>query len=234
MYQLSAVSRYAFTGLYEMTEAALYLRASRGGNQIYRVDSSKLIRWIRQGLSDRDLVGIKGSDLIIGFEDLISLRVIAALRAAGVSFREIYAAEEWLRKTTQHPRPFATELLWTEGSHVFVSFCQRLIAASRSGQMALEFLRDWLMPVHGLEFDSQGVAVTWEPHKGIMLSPDIQLGAPCIKGTSIPTSSIWGMVEGGDSIEYVTKSYSIERREVELAIEWKNGLRELNQPAGVA
>ena len=226
------VRQYEFTGLYEMTEAALYLRASRGADQAYRVDSAKLIRWIRKGLADRDLVEVSGSDMLIGFQDLISLRIISALRSAGVSFNEIYAAERWLRDMTDHPHPFATELLWTEGSDVFVRFCEKLIAASRAGQMALGFLRNWLMPVHGLVFDTQGVARTWEPREGVMLSPDVQLGAPCIKGTSIPTSSIWGMVEGGDPIDYVMKSYRIQRREVEQAIEWENGLRSLQQPAG--
>ena len=228
----STVRQYDFTGLYEMTEASLYLRASKGADQAYRVDSTKLIRWIRRGLADRDLVEVGGSDMLIGFQDLISLRIISALRSAGVSFNEIYAAERWLRDMTDHPHPFATELLWTEGSDVFVRFCEKLIAASRAGQMALGFLRNWLMPVHGLVFDTRGVARTWEPCDGVMLSPDVQLGAPCIKGTSIPTSSIWGMVEGGDPIDYVMKSYRIQRREVEQAIEWENGLRNLQQPIG--
>ena len=229
----SPLVHYKFTGLYEMTEVALYLRASKGADQAYRVDSTKLIRWIRKGLADRGLVGIRGADLLIGFQDMISLRIISALRAAGVSFREIHSAEQWLRSVTPHTHPFATELLWTEGSHVFVQFSERLIAASRAGQMALGFMRQWLIPVHGLVFDTRGIARTWEPRDGIMLSPDIQLGAPCIKGTSIPTSSIWGMVEDGDSVEYVMNSYMIERCEVEQAIEWENGLRWLKHPAGV-
>ena len=234
MDQQTKVREYAFDGLYEMTEAASYLRASRGADRVYRVDSAKLIRWIRKGLSDRDLVNIRGVDLIVGFEDLISLRMIAALRSAGVSFRDIHLAEEWLRGYTLHHRPFGTESLWTEGSHVFVSLYQRLIAASRYGQMALGFLRDWLIPVHGLEFDSKGVVKTWVPREGVMLSPEIQLGAPCVKGTSIPTSSIWGMIEGGDSVEYVSKAYLIDRSEVELAIDWEDRLRGIRRPAGVA
>ena len=227
------IDSYKFTGLYEMSEASLYLQASREADWVYRVDSSKLIRWIRKGLSDRDLVDIRGVDLLIGFEDLISLRIIAALRSAGVSFKVIYDAERWLREVSDHPRPFATEALWTEGSQVFVQMCDRLIAASRSGQMAFELLKDSLIPVHGLAFDCQGVVLDWEPREGILLSPDIQLGAPCVKGTSIPTSSVWGMIEAGDSVEYVMRSYHLERQEVESAIEWENELRRLEHPIAV-
>ena len=227
------VDSYKFTGLYEMSEASLYLRASREADRIYRVDSTKLIRWIRKGLSDRDLVGVSGADLLIGFEDLISLRVIAALRSAGVSFKVIYDAEKWLRNVSDHPRPFATEALWTEGSQIFVQMCDRLIAASRAGQMAFEHLKDWLIPVHGLAFDSHGVVIDWEPQAGVLLSPDIQFGSPCVKGTSIPTSAVWGMVEAGDSVEYVMSAYRLEREEVESAIEWENKLRRLEYPVAV-
>ena len=224
---------YKFTGLYEMSEASLYLRASREADRVYRVDSTKLIRWIRKGLSDRGLVDVTGADLLIGFEDLISLRVIAALRSAGISFKVIYEAEKWLRKVSDHPRPFATEALWTEGSQIFVQMCDRLIAASRAGQMAFELLKDSLIPVHGLAFDSHGVVLGWEPRVGVLLSPDIQLGAPCVKGTSIPTSSVWGMIESGDSVEYVMRSYHIERQEVDSAIEWENELWRLEHPIAV-
>ena len=230
---MQRVDSYNFTGLYEMSEAALFLQSSRGASKTYRVDSSKLIRWIRKGLSDRDLVHVRGADLLIGFEDLVSLRIIAALRSAGISFSVIYEAERWLRDISNHPRPFATEAVWTEGSQVFVQMCDRLIAASRSGQMAFELLRDWLIPVHGLAFDAEGIVLDWEPRKGVLLSPDIQLGAPCIKGTSIPTSAVWGMVEGGDSVEYVMRSYHLERQEVESAIEWENRLRGLEHPVAV-
>ena len=222
---------YDFTGLYEMTEAALYLRASRGADTVYRVNSTKLIRWIRKGLSDRQLVHVGGRDLLINFEDLISLRIIAALRSSGVSFKVIYDAERWLRDVYGYTQPFATEALWTEGSQVFIRMCDQLISASRRGQMAFELLRDWLIPVHGLAFDNDGTALDWEPHKGVLLSPDVQLGAPCVKGTSIPTSAVWGMVEGGDSVEYVMRSYHLERQEVESAIEWENRLRELEHPS---
>ena len=231
---VATIDSYKFKGLYEMSEASLYLRASKEVDRCYRLDSTKLVRWIRKGLSDRNLADISGADLLIGFEDLISLRIIAALRSAGISFKVIYDAEKWLRKISDHPRPFATEALWTEGSQIFVHMCDRLIAASRAGQMAFEHLKDSLIPVHGLAFDSHGVVLDWEPREGVLLSPDIQLGAPCVKGTSIPTRAVWGMVEAGDSVEYVMSAYRLELEEVESAIEWENRLRRLEHPVAAS
>ena len=213
-----------FEGIYEVPEAARYLRASLRLTTPYVLSSRKVIFWIRRGLALPELATIPGRELLVTFEDLISMRIIAALRAAGVSFRKIYRAERWLREVTGHPRPFATELLWTERSDVFTEFQTRLIAASRSGQYAMEILRGYLIPIHGLLFDERGIAQSWEPHDYILMHPQIQFGASCIKGTSVPTKAIWGMVKGGDSIELVARSYRLEEDEIDAAIKWENAL----------
>lgn len=213
-----------FEGIYEVPEAAHYLRASLRLATPYIVSSRKLIFWIRKGLTYPELVEIPGRELLITFQDLISMRIIAALRAADVSFQKIYRAERWLRQVTGHSRPFATELLWTERSDVFTEFQTRLIAASRSGQYAMEILRGYLIPVHGLLFDDWGIAQSWEPHDYILMHPQIQFGASCIKGTSVPTKAIWGMIKGGDSIELVARSYKLEEDEINAAIQWEDTL----------
>lgn len=41
--------------------------------------------WIRKGVATRALVEVGCREMLIGFEYLISMRVIAALRAANVS-----------------------------------------------------------------------------------------------------------------------------------------------------
>ena len=214
----------SFEGIYEVPEAARYLQASLRLTTPYVLSSRKLIFWIRRGLTFPELVGIPGRELLITFEDLISMRIIVALRAAGVSFRKIYRAEKWLRQVTGHPRPFATELLWTERSDVFTEFHTRLIAASRSGQYAMEILRNYLIPVHGLIFDERGIAQSWEPRDYILVHPQIQFGASCIKGTSVPTKAIWGMVKGGDSIDLVARAYRLEEDEINAAIQWEDTL----------
>ena len=215
---------WGFDGVYEVAEAARYLRSARMADEVYGVTSRRLIRWIRRGLMLRPLAGVPGRELIIGFEDLVSMRVIAALRAAGVSFQKIYTAERWLRERTGHARPFATQLLWTETSDVFAEFQEALVAASRHGQLALDLLRNYLIPVHGLYFSPALVANAWEPRSRIRLEPHIQFGAPCIKGTRIPTRAVWAMVNAGDGVRQVTESYGITDEEARAAIEWENAL----------
>jgi len=213
-----------FEGIYEASEASRFIATTLKKITPLNISSRKVIYWIRRGLTDKDLVLVPGRELILNFEDLISMRVIAALRATGVKFSRIYEAEKWLRKVTGHRRPFATEMLWTEKSDIFVDMKRQLIAASRSGQYAMQILEDYLIPVHGISFSESHIANTWEPSIDVLLDPLIQFGAPCISGTRIPTRTLWGMIMGGDTIEYVTQSYHLTVKQVQNAIDWENAL----------
>ena len=92
-------------GIYDVPEAVRYLRATFHADELYPVSSRKLIGWIRRGLASPGLSEIPGRELLIEFEDLVSMRVIAALRSAGVSWAEIRATDQWLRDQTGCARP---------------------------------------------------------------------------------------------------------------------------------
>ena len=87
----------------------------------------------------------------------------------------------------------------------------------------MDVLREYLIPVHGLTFKNR-LAATWEPSGGVLLDPMVQFGAPCVKGTRVPTRSIWGMIEAGDSPRWVAESYRLSEEEVEAAIAWENSI----------
>jgi hypothetical protein len=124
-----------FNGLYVAPEAAIYLTATlkydvnraiseniNVARPLYPINSRNLIRWIRVGLLSPELKHVKGTELLVGFENLISMRVISILRALGVSWARIHRAEKWLRDKTGYPRPFAIERVWTETEDVFAEF----------------------------------------------------------------------------------------------------------------
>ena len=69
------------------------------------------------------------------------------------------------------------------------------------------------------------IAKSWEPSSGVVLEPTVQFGAPCIKGTRIPTRTVAGMIEAGDSPEYVAQTYGQPMEAIEEACEWERRLR---------
>ena len=212
---------YKFQGLYNLPEAARYLKAADHAGSGYSVSSRKLSHWVRRKKGSGGLAPIHASKLLIDFEELISFRVILTLRAAGVTWREIEATEAWWRNESGKRHPFATELLWAGQGELFAEW-QGLLSASRQGQPALEWLRESLIPLHGLAFSQEThTATSWEPLMGVVLDPLIQCGASCIKGRRIPTRSIAGMVEAGNSIEFLREAYGLAQTDIQAALEWE-------------
>lgn len=227
---LQATERPKDAGSYEVTEAADYLRITMPeipGTAI-DISSSKLMRWIRHGLADPALVPVSGYRMVITFEDLISMRVISFMRLFGISFPSIHRAHSWLKKTTGHDRPFATEVLWLEelgAMGIYTKMENILAVANRGGQLAFSVLvKDNLIPVHNMTFGEFGIASSWSPDKCVKIDPTVQFGRPCIAGTRIPTSDIAGMFWAGDSLEFLSSSYGLPLGQIESAIAWEEKL----------
>ena len=87
-------------------------------------------------------------------------------------------------------------------------------------QAALDMLREYVMPNRSVMNH-----VSPEPFAGVVLEPQVQFGAPCVKGTRIPTRTIFGMIEAGDSPEWVAEAYEISTSEVQAAYDWESLLR---------
>ena len=212
--------------IYDPPEAARYIRASRNADKVYALDSTKLRRWIRRSLSNPEQTESSGRDLLINFDELISMRVVAALRSVGVKWSEIDATDRWLQARLGLRYPFATEIVWAGQGELFAQWDDQLVSASRYGQLALDLLREHLRPFHGLTFDTDThMAISWEPMDGIVLEPLIQFGAPCIKGTRIPARTVGGMVKAGDSVEWVAQAFEIDLVSVQAACDWEGRLQ---------
>lgn len=221
------VDIYTPRGMYETGEAAAYLRATMPDlpGKPQRISSSKIISWIRRGLADPSLVNVHGRELLIGFEDLISMRVISFMRHFGYSFNDIHKAHSWLKGVTRQPKPFATETLWIEGRggmNIYAEMQDLLPVANQGGQLVFEKLvREKLVSVSNMTFNESGVASSWTPQDVVKIDPDVQFGRPCISGTRIPTADIMGMLEAGDSENFLAESYGLTLTEIESARDWE-------------
>lgn len=224
--QTRSVPEQIWEGIYDPPEAARYIRASRNADNVYAFGSAKLRRWIRRGLANPEQTARSGPDLLINFDELISMRVVAALRSAGVRWSEIDATNCWLQERLELRYPFATEIVWAGQGELFAQWDHQLVFASRYGQLALDLLKEQLRPFHGLTFDTAThMAISWEPMDGIVLEPQIQFGAPCIKGTRIPARTVGGMVTAGDSAVWVAQAFEIDLKSVQAACDWEERLQ---------
>jgi uncharacterized protein (DUF433 family)/DNA-binding transcriptional MerR regulator len=220
-----------FHGLYVVPEVARFLHASadavpEDGAAAPPPRPRRLLAWVRRGLALPELAHVAGRELLLTFEDLVSLRLVSLLREAGYSLKHIRKAEDWLRQQTGDPRPFATRDVW-KGKYrheLYVHLGGNLVSASKQGQQAFKFWEDeveLILAHHRLDFNDGGLARCWQPYPDVTLKPDVQFGAPCVAGTRIPTAAIAGMIRAGDSIRYVAQSYGLTGATVERALEWE-------------
>ena len=223
----------AFPGVYGILEAARYLHVASPRAPGFRKPLPRhLMSWMRQGITAMHLTNASGRHVTIDFQDLISMRVVSFLYGMGVSATKIKRARAYLANLTDHSHPFATELLWTETVDIFAEIGPMLVTASKSGQLPfLDLVQRDLVNIHGMTF-SHGVADSWAPRPGILLRPNIELGAPCIAETGIPTGGVWRMYLGGDTCSLLARSYGIEESRIQQALEWESNLAEVTFARG--
>ncbi len=216
-----------FVGMYEVAEAARYLHVTAPQRP---PQYSAVRRWIRSGLPDPETVVKPANELILTFEDLISLRMVVTLRIAGFSLQHIRRVHKELRRITGYSHPFAIKDLWISETDIFVEM-DGWLSATRNGAYAMDFVKDWLRQIrrpidNSLDIifkkvNEYEIAAGWSPHAYVFLNPLIQFGTPCIEGTRIPTRSIWDMHRAGDKAEAIAMNYKVSRLQIESAIEWE-------------
>lgn len=214
-----------FTGLYLIPQAARILAVTPPLANGHRVAPDRLRYWVRTSVSPVSQLPVLSGRSFITFRDLISMRLIALLRSAGVSLGDIRKAENWMRETLHVDWPFVSRPLWTYASNMNIEFERHLIAASLSGQQAMAFISDWLSKVPlDMTFNGHDLVSSWSPHPDIRLNPEIQFGEPCIDGTRIPTRAVWSKIRAGDTLDRVVAFYEVGIEKVQHAIEWEERL----------
>ena len=217
-------------GTYSIPSAALYVLASSSNGHRLKLTPRHLYHWTKDGLAGGYLTGIRNKKLFINFRDLISLRAIAAMRANGMSHRQIIIAERVLRNWYGHEYPFATMEFWTlPPKDILVKEGGVLLSASRHLQSAMEFFQEFMTPSHNITFDIFNLSATWSPFNNVLLDPQVQYGEPCIEGTRVPTQVIWSFYKAGDNVDTLSLFYGIQKSRIEDAIAWENHIQEVAQ-----
>lgn len=215
-------------GTYSIPSAVLYVLATIGNGAKLNLSSRHLYHWAKDGLAGGYLKGIHNKRLFINFRDLISLRAITAMRANGMSHRQIVVAEQVLRKRYEQDYPFATMEFWTlPPTDVLIKEGGTLLSASRHLQSAMAFFEEYMCPYHNLTFDIFSISASWRPYDNVLLDPQIQYGEPCIEGTRVPTQVLWSFHNAGDSIDDLSYFYGIQKSRIGDAIAWENQIQKV-------
>ena len=184
------------------------------------IPERRLVRWVDMGI----VVPALGS--FFDFRNLVELRTLEMLfkkqRVPVHGRKGLREIGEWLR--TKHDRPWSRLRLHVAGREiVFQDGAEKLSATSR-GQVVKETLAIDLRPLE-TQARTEAARVSGRARGDIgvvVRQRGIQSGAPCLKGTRIPTRVVWHMHRAGESTEDILRSYpSLKAKDVQSAVSFE-------------
>jgi len=200
--------------------------------RILHLDYAKTYRWIAGywsgGLEESTLYtfGEQGNKAI-NFLSLIEFYTFFKLREKGLSATQVRQLHHQLSNLLNTSYPFATSQdFYVEGgkkkTFVYYEYLNNLVKLDKKYQFSLRFIEGFLEKI---EFDDNNLAVRFFPLVGsrnIVVDPKHQFGQPIVSGTNIKTQTLFGLYNGGESLENISSLYNISLDQVKDAIVFQN------------
>lgn len=166
----------------------------------------------------------------LSFTNLVEAHVLRAIRVEhDVRLDQIRIALSFISDELGYPHPLVREdFLKTDGQSIYVEHLERLLDASKGGQIAIRETLDIYLT--RIEVDEQGIASRLFPfvHPGvkdepkvIVIDPNISFGRPVIAGTRIPTQVLAERHQAGESVERLAEDYRCDQGLIQIALEYE-------------
>jgi uncharacterized protein (DUF433 family) len=163
----------------------------------------------------------------LSFMNLVEAHILAGIRRRhGVGLPQVRTALDYVRRRCGVDRPLIDQSFQTDGRSLFIDKLERLINASKGGQLAMP---DLLPRLERIERDPQGLPLKLYPFtraleshsstadpKIVVMNPRISFGRPSVGG--VATSTIWNRFLAGDSPGDLSRDYGLTAEAIEEAI----------------
>ncbi|RWX74426.1 hypothetical protein EPK99_24905 [Neorhizobium lilium] len=217
----------------------LYTPAEAG--RLLHVPSAKISRWLNgHTLKGREYpalwtpsVQLNDSDrTILGFRDLMEIRVADAFIRAGVSSIQVRAAINYAREILGEQYPLSAERFRTDGRSILLRVFEkdadgvereRLLNLFRRQYEFKEIIDPLLKTV---DFDDHGSPKLWYPagrRVNIIIDPLRAFGQPIDGVTSVPTT-VLATSASEFGIEETSIAYDVPESSVRRAVEFEHSL----------
>ncbi|MBV9518287.1 MAG: DUF433 domain-containing protein [Hyphomicrobiales bacterium] len=203
---------------YQIREAARYAGVS----------PQTIAAWHKAGARKHVRLTDRSQGAALSYMQLIEVAVVAAARAAGVPFRRIRAARDYVGKQFGSEFPFAEYRFKTDGKFLLMDYEQfegesgsdKLLRPDQGGQLAWKIIMGRLQ-----EFEYEeggGIVIRWHldgPKSPITIDPRISFGAPNIGGT--PTWVIKGRWESGEPVSEIAEDFGLSPTNVKRVLRFE-------------
>jgi uncharacterized protein (DUF433 family) len=162
----------------------------------------------------------------LSFMNLVEAHILAGIRRKhGVHLQQVRRALDFVEKKCDVERPLIQQSFQTDGRFLFIEQLERLINASKGGQLAMP---DLLPQLDRIERDTSGLPMRLYPFtrpdtahslsdpKIVVMNPRISFGRPSVGG--VATFTIWSRFRAGDSPSHLADDYGLSPEAIEEAI----------------
>lgn len=173
----------------------------------------------------------------ISFEDLIEVRIVAAMRRAGISLQSIRFAISFAQKKLGIDRPLVSHSFKTDGSEILMEAVENdgeLVSLSRK-QPGQKVFRDIIFQsLNDLEYENEMVA-RWRPEQfsEVVIDPARHFGDPILDRFGVSTRTLREEFELFDDIDYLSKIYEIPKNFLNAGIKFELNLDRTNGQSSI-
>jgi uncharacterized protein (DUF433 family) len=175
-----------------------------------------------------------GLGKVIGFKDLLELRVVSEFVRHGVSLIVVRRCLEQAKVLFSSEHPFTLCRFATDGKTIYTDVVKNAeepeLIDLRNRQIVFSSI---IKPslFEGIEYDpSQNFARRWFPNKTkrVVLDPEIGFGKPCLTSLNVPTEAIYStyIAEGANAaaLKVAAAIFEISTSEARAAIDFEKSL----------
>ena len=214
-------------GVYTPREAARLVGAN----------AQQVLRWTRgSGPTDpflRAYYQFLDEDVTeISFLDLIEVRVVSAMRRAGISLQSIKFAISFAQDRLGLERPLISKSFKSDGTEILMDAIENdgeLVSLSRKRPGQKVFREIVSQSLNDLEYDGDNV-VRWRPQRfsAVVIDPTRHFGDPILDEFGVSTSVLAEEFEIFSDEKYLSKIYDIPIKKIRVALGFEKSLDEVN------
>ena len=183
----------------------------------HRATGKQLRRWLAVVVPPS---GVDTTPDVISFLDLVSLEAVCRLRDQGVSLQRVRKALDALHRVQPDiAHPLARRSFFTDGmnlwGNVVTDSAEEIVGRNRAQFVLLDAIKTF---AHEIRFIDD-LASAWDIAPWVGIDPAVCFGAPVVRGTRIPVSTIMTNIAEATE-EEVADWYGLSVRQVRGVVDY--------------
>lgn len=204
----------------------------REAGRLIGVKQRDVLRWTRgSGASEplwRSYYLPLDNSTEISFLDMLEIRVVAALRGAGVSLQAIRFAIDFAQREYNIDRPLTSKRFRTDGKEILIEALEEdgdltSLSRKRAGQKVFKIIVE--QSLRDLDYDDER-PIRWRPRKSrfVVIDPARSFGDPILDEFGISTHVIREEFNAFGDIRYLSRIYEIPDAQIKSAVNFERAL----------